>query len=90
MDYTKEDNNKDIGVNSVANLTNEFIKLKNERSIKLNFLQKLREKVKENLQNKNRLLASRTEESLRLEEEVYKIKNEIQERELRFLSLKKM
>lgn len=46
--------------------------------------------MKENLSEKNKLLAGRVEENLRLEEEVYKVRNEIQERELRFLSMKKI
>ena len=32
----------------------------------------------------------RAQENLRLEEDLYRLKNEIQERELRFLSLKKI
>jgi hypothetical protein len=68
VDYMNEGNNKEDNVNSMANLTNEYVKLKNEKGIKLNFLQKLRTKVKGNLSEKNRLLASRVEENLRLEE----------------------
>lgn len=81
---------REVAVNSISLLTNEFVRLRNDRAIRVNFLDKLRRRVKDNLAEKNRLLGSRVEEGLRLEEEIYKIRNEIQERELRFLSLRKI
>jgi hypothetical protein len=57
---------KEVAVNSIANLTNEFVRLRNDRAVRVNFLEKLRRRVKENLAEKNRLLGSRVEEGLRL------------------------
>jgi hypothetical protein len=59
-DYYKQ-GDKNPANNFAANLANELIKLKNERNIRANFLDKLRVKVRDNLNEKNRLLASRAE-----------------------------
>jgi hypothetical protein len=59
-DYSKQGDNNPAN-NFAANLANELIKLKNERNIRATFLDKLRMKVRDNLNEKNRLLASRAE-----------------------------
>jgi hypothetical protein len=66
------------------------VRLRNEKNLKNAFLERLRKRVKDNLAEKNKLLGSRVEEGLRLDQQLYNIKNEIQERELRYLSLKKI
>lgn len=48
---TKEENKKiDISSNTMGVLVNELIKLKNEKKIKQAYIEKLRVKVKENIQ----------------------------------------
>lgn len=48
---TREENKKiDISSNTIGVLVNELIKLKNEKKIKQAFIEKLRVKVKENIQ----------------------------------------
>lgn len=37
-DMAKQAGKKEVNINSIANLTNEFVKLRNEKNVKLNFL----------------------------------------------------
>lgn len=49
----------ELGVNHIKNLTNEILRLKNDKEIKGRFVVALRRKVHDNLKEKNRVLGSR-------------------------------
>ena len=61
QDKMDNDRTMNTGGNYAANLANQAMKLKNQRNMKKTFLETLKKKVKENLKEKNELLASRVE-----------------------------
>lgn len=71
-------------------LKKEYLTLSNKIEMETKLLKAIQDSLSKNLADKNNTLMARVEENLLMKEKLYQMKNEIQETQLRYLSLKKI
>lgn len=79
-----------IAENTKNMLKKEYLTLSNKIEMETKLLKAIQDSLSKNLADKNNTLMARVEENLLMKEKLYQMKNEIQETQLRYLSLKKI